>query len=199
MGRREDVMKKWVILIAVGGLLLGSHSAMAADSVDVLGVKFPKKKVVEGKTLTLNGVAYRKALGFIKVYAVGFYLEKPTMDAAEAIASEQIKHLFFHYLTHRATARKLRDGFLEAFKKANSADMVARNIADAERYASWYDKDMAPGLTAETTYVPGKGLTLVYQGETRGTIANPEFVHMYYVYNFGEKANARIRDGLLGK
>ena len=58
---------------------------------------------------------------------------------------------------------------------------------------------MAPGLTAETTYVPGKGLTLVYQGETRGTIANPEFVSMYYVYNFGEKANAGIRDGLLGK
>jgi hypothetical protein len=193
------MMKHWAILLAVAGLLLGSRTVMAADSVDVLGVKFPKEKVVEGKTLVLNGVAFRKAFGFINVYAVGFYLEKPTRDAAEAIASEQIKHLTFHYLTHRATARKLREGFLEAFKKANPADKVARNIADAERYASWYDKDMAPGLTAETTYVPGKGLTLVYQGETRGTIANPEFVHMYYVYNFGDKANARIRDGLLGK
>ena len=192
-------MKHWGILLAVAGLLLGSQTVMAADVVEVVGVKFPKEKVVEGKTLTLNGVAVRKALGFIKVYAVGFYLEKPTRDAAEAIASEQIKQLSFHYLTHRATAKKLREGFLEAFKKANPADKVTRNIADAERYASWYDKDMAPGLTAETTYVPGKGLTLVYQGETRGTIANPEFVNMYYVYNFGEKANARIRDGLLGK
>jgi hypothetical protein len=43
------------------------------------------------------------------------------------------------------------------------------------------------------------GLLLATQGETRGTIANPEFIHMYYVYNFGEKADARIRDGLLGK
>ena len=193
------MMKHRIFLLAVAGLLLGSRMVMAADSVEVLGVKFPKEKVVAGKTLILNGVAFRKALGFIKVYAVGFYLEKPTGDAAEAIASEQIKQLSFHYLTHKATARKLREGFLEAFKKANPADKVARNIADAERYASWYDKDMAPGLTAETTYVPGKGLTLVYQGETRGTIANPEFVNMYYVYNFGEKANARIRDGLLGR
>ena len=192
-------MKHWGILIAVAGLLLGSRAVMAADSVDVLGVKFPKEKVVEGKTLILNGVAFRKALGFINVYAVGLYLETPTRDAAVAIASEQIKHLSFHYLTHRATAKKLREGFLEAFKKANPADKVARNISDAERYASWYDKDMAPGLTAETTYVPGKGLTLVYQGETRGTIDNPEFINMYYVYNFGEMANARIRDGLLGK
>ena len=192
-------MKNWVILLAVAGLLLGSRTVMAADGVEVVGVKFPKEKVVEGKTLTLNGVAVRKALGFIKVYAVGFYLEKPTGDAAEAIASEQIKQLSFHYLTHRATAKKLREGFLEGFKEANPADRVARNIADAERYASWYDKDMAPGLTAETTYVPGKGLTLVYQGVTRGTIANPEFVSMYYVYNFGEKANTGIRDALLGR
>jgi hypothetical protein len=193
------MMKHWVILLAVVGLMLGSQTVMASDAVEVLGVKFPKEKVVEGKTLFLNGVAFRKALGFIKVYAVGFYLEKPSSDAAEVIASEQIKHLSFHYLTSRATAKKLSEGFLEAFKKANPADKVEHNIADAERYASWYDKDMAPGLTAETTYVPGKGLTLVYQGETRGTIANPEFVNMYYVYNFGEKANAKIRDGLLGK
>lgn len=192
-------MKYRVILLALVGLLLESQTVMATDAVEVLGVKFPKEKMVEGKTLALNGVAFRKALGFIKVYAVGFYLEKPTSDAAEVIASEQIKHLFFHYLTHKATAKKLREGFLEGFKEANPADKVARNIADAERYASWYDKDMAPGLTAETTFVPGKGLTLVYQGETRGTIANPEFINMYYVYNFGEKANARIRDGLLGK
>jgi hypothetical protein len=192
-------MKHRAILLAVVGLLLGGRTAMASDAVEVLGARFPKVKVVEGKTLTLNGVAVRKALGFIKVYAVGFYLEKPTGDAAEAIASEQIKQLSFHYLTHRATAKKLREGFLEGFKEANPAEKVARNIADAQRYASWYDKDMAPGLTAETTYVPGKGLTLVYQGETRGTIANPEFVNMYYVYNFGEKANAKIRDGLLGK
>jgi hypothetical protein len=193
------MMKRWGFAFAVMGLLLANQTVMAADRVEVVGVQFPKEKAVAGKILTLNGVAVRKALGFIKVYAVGFYLEKPTGDAAEVIASEQIKQLSFHYLTHRATAKKLREGFLEAFRKANPADKVARNIADAQRYASWYDKDMAPGLTAETTYVPGKGLTLVYQGETRGTIANPEFVHMYYVYNFGAKANAKIRDGLLGK
>ena len=192
-------MKPWIILFAVVCLLAGSQSVSAADDVEVLGVKFSKEKVVEGKTLKLNGVAFRKAMGFIKVYAVGFYMENPSRDAAEVIASDQVKHLHFHYLTSKATAKKLSEGFLEGFKKANPADMVERNMADAELYASWYDKDMKPGLTASTTYVPGKGLTLVYQGETRGTIANSEFIKMYYIYNFGEKANAKIRDGLLGK
>ena len=48
--------------------------------MEALGVKFPGEKVVEGKTLKLNGVSYRKALGFVKVYAGGFYLENPTND-----------------------------------------------------------------------------------------------------------------------
>ena len=83
--------------------------------------------------------------------------------------------------------------------KCNPPEIYRRNQADVERYASWLDRDMKPGLTSISTYVPEKGLTLEYQGEVRGTINNPEFVQMYYTYNFGDKANAKIRDGLLGK
>ena len=193
-------MKHLVILAVLVGLLFGPAAVLADDEVEVLGVKMPKTKVVEGKTLTLNGVAYRTAaLGFVKVYAVGFYLENPTHDPEEVIHSEQVKHLYFHYLTSKATAEKLRDGFIDLIEKCNPEEMVERNKTDIERYASWLDKDMQPGLTSVSTYVPGKGITLEYQGQTKGTIANKEFIQMYYRYNFGEKANQEIRDGLLGK
>jgi hypothetical protein len=188
----------WV-LTAVLAMLLSAGTVPAADDVKILGVKFPVEKVVAGKTLKLNGVAYRKAMGFIKVYAVGLYLEHPTKEPGEVINSEQVKQLYFHYLTSRATAQKLREGYLILMQKCNPPDLYERNIQDVERYAAWLDKDMQPGLTSISTYVPGKGLTLEYQGEERGTIANPEFIQMYYTYNFGEKAKAKIRDGLLGK
>lgn len=169
-----------------------------AGEVEVLGVKFPEEKVVSGKTLKLNGVSYRKALGFIKVYAVGLYLETPTKSGEEVITSDQVKHLHFHYLTDKATAKKLQEGFAEAFTKCNPPELVEKQKANMGTYKGWLDKDMAPGLTSTSTYVPGEGLTLVYQGLVKGTIADPEFVQMYYRYNFGEKANAKIRDGLLG-
>jgi hypothetical protein len=70
-------MKHWVILLAAVCFVLTGQAAVAADEVEVLGVNFPTEKVVEGKTLKLNGTAYRKAMGFIKVYAVGFYTWKP--------------------------------------------------------------------------------------------------------------------------
>jgi hypothetical protein len=193
-------MKRLVVFAVLVGLMWCTGAVSAADEVEVLGVKMPKTKVVEGKTLTLNGTAYRTAaLGFVKVYAVGFYLENPTQDAKEVIHSDQVKQLYFHYLTSKATAEKLRDGFIDLIKTCNPEELVMRNKADIERYAAWLDKDMQPGLTSVSTYVPGKGLTLEYQGETRGTISNKEFIEMYYRYNFGEKANPDIRDGLLGK
>lgn len=180
------------------GLALAAGSALAAEPVELAGVTFPATKVVEGKTLTLNGVAMRKAMGFVKVYVAGLYVEHPSKDGAELIGSEQIKHMVLHYLTGMATAKKLQNGFIDEMKKCNSKEMFERNKSDVDLYASWLDKDMKPGLTSVSTYVPGKGLTLEYQGLVKGTITNNEFVRMYYNYNLGEKADKKIRNGLLG-
>ncbi|MBN1833942.1 MAG: chalcone isomerase family protein [Deltaproteobacteria bacterium] len=198
--KRENMawMRSVVAFVFVAFFPLTAVPVLAEEDVEILGVRFPTEKVVEGKILKLNGVAYRKALGIVKVYVVGLYLEKTTGDPQEVITSEQIKQLHFHYLTDRATAKKLREGYLELMKECNPAEMYERNEEDILLYASWLDKDMQPGLTSVSTYVPGKGLALEYQGEERGTITNKEFIEMYYRYNFGEKADKKIRNGLLG-
>jgi hypothetical protein len=113
--------------------------------------------------------------------------------------SEQVKQLYFHYLTNKATAEKLREGFLDMMKNNNPADMLERNKDDVNLYASWYDKDMKSGSTAVNTYTPGQGMTFEFQGETKGTINNPEFIRMYYQYSFGKKADSKMKNGLLGK
>ena len=57
---------------------------------------------------------------------------------------------------------------------------------------------MRPGDTSVTTYVPGKGLTLWFRGEKKGTIRDPEFIRMYYRYSLGKKADGNLRKGYLG-
>ena len=197
-GENMAWMRCTVVLVSAASLLLTAVPALAEEDVEILGIRFPTEKVVQGKILKLNGVAYRKALGFVKVFVVGLYMEKTTGDPQEVITSEQIKQLHTHYLTDRATAKKLREGYLDLMKECNPREMYERNEEDIRLYTSWLDKDMQPGLTSIFTYVPGKGLTLEYQGEERGTITNKEFIEMYYRYNFGEKADKKIRKGLLG-
>ncbi len=184
-------------VLAVLAILCLPVWVQAADK-EIYGVKFPGEITVAGKTLTLNGVAYRKALGFIKVYVGAFYLEKPARNPQEIIESEQIKHFHLHYLTDQASAKKLQEGFIELMEKTNPPEQIAAHKAQMLQHASWMDKDMAPGKTSKTTYVPGQGLTVEYQGETRGTISDPEYVRMYYRYIFGEKADPDIRKGFLG-
>ena len=189
--------KRFIVALAVGWILLTLSTVWAADR-EIAGVTFPGEKTVAGKQLKLNGVALRTKF-FIKVFAGGFYLENPTSDAEEAIASEQVKHFHLHYLTSKATAEKLQDGFKEAIIEANPPAMVEKHMDAIEQYASWLDQDMAPGATSLATYVPGKGLTLVFKGQEKGTIASPEFAQMYFRYNLGEKANKKLRKGYLGE
>ncbi|MFZ7128655.1 MAG: chalcone isomerase family protein [Desulfobacterales bacterium] len=181
------------------GILFCLASAAGAGDMEAAGVTFPGEKTVDGKTLTLNGVAVRKALVFINVYAGGFYLEHPTGDPREAIESEQVKHFHLHYLTSKATAEKLQEGFIEKMVEANPPELVEEYRREIDLYASWLDQDMEPGATSLTTYVPGKGLTLVFKGEEKGTIPGSEFAQMYFRYNLGDKADATLRDGYLGK
>jgi hypothetical protein len=193
------MMKRaWLIAFAVLFFVSLSAGAAAAGDIAVLGVTFPGEKVVAGKTLLLNGASYKKALGFIKVYAGGFYLERATKDPAQVIESEQVKHFHLEYLTSKATAEKLREGFIKAMEKGNPAELVEKHRATIEKHAGWFDKDMAPGKTSVTTYVPGKGLTVEYQGEVKGTIADREYARMYYRYIFGPTADERMKKAYLG-
>ncbi|MEA3230668.1 MAG: chalcone isomerase family protein, partial [Thermodesulfobacteriota bacterium] len=132
-----------VVLICTAGIVF-------AGDTEIAGVKFSQEKTIAGKTLNLNGVALRKALVVVKVFAGGFYLEKPTQDAREAIESEQVKHLSLHYLTSKATAKKIQEGFIEAMEKANPPELVEKHRQEIDRFASWLDTDMQPGSTTES-------------------------------------------------
>lgn len=184
------------VMAAVFTLLL-SNGAVWAGDMEIAGVTFPGEKTIAGKTLKLNGVALKTKF-FIKVFAGGLYLENPTQNPEEAISSEQVKHFHLHYLTSKATAEKLQEGFKEAITDANPPELVAQYRKEIDLYASWLDADMAPGATSLTTYVPGKGLTLVFKGQEKGTIADTAFARMYFRYTLGEKADDDLREGYLG-
>lgn len=186
---------KNLLIVSIIALFLAFFASFGyAGDIEVLGVTFPGEKIVNGKTLQLNGVAYLKKM-FIKVYTVGLYIEQPSHNGQEIIESEQIKQIHTHYLTTLAKAQKLREGFVELIEGNNPTALVQDHKADIEKYTSWFDKDMAPGKTSVTTYVPGIGLTLEWQGEVKGTIPGNEFARMYFRYQVGEKADEKLKNG----
>ena len=191
-------MRKILSIVCLAGLFFVAGPAAWAGDMEIADVTFPGEKTVDGKTLTLNGVALKTKF-FIKVFAGGFYLETPTHDATEAIESEQVKQFSLQYLTSKATAEKLQEGFKEGMEETNPPELVAKYRKEIDLYASWLDQDMAPGVLSVTTYVPGKGLTLVLKGEEKGTIADKTFAQMYFRNYLGKDADSSMREGYLGQ
>ena len=189
-----------VMLLVCAWLAAGTAADAVAQEKEMLGVRFPEQVAVEGKTLQLNGLAARTAaFGLVKVYAGGFYLENPTQDPKEVIDSEQVKYFDLHYLTDKATAKKIQEHFVEMMEDGNPAELVKKHRDNILQHASWMDKDMAPGKTSRTVYIPGVGLKVEYQGEVKGVIPGREYAQMYYRYIFGDKADKKLRDGYLGR
>jgi len=193
------MMKRGVAAGLACLFLFAFVTVCAAGDKKIAGVTFPGQKVVAGKTLKLNGVALKKKFGFVKVFAGGFYMENPSNDPETIIQSEQVKQFVLHYLTSKATKKKLQDGFIDAIEDANPRELVKAQQANIQKYASWLDADMAPGKISVTTYIPGKGLTCVYQGVEKGTITDPDFIKMYFTYNFGRDADDTMREGYSGQ
>ena len=104
------MLKVKMMKVAVAGAVVLVAGAAWAQERELAGVTFPEEKQVAGHALKLNGVALRKAMVVVKVFAGGFYLEQPTQDAETAIESEQVKHFHLHYLTSKATARSCGTG-----------------------------------------------------------------------------------------
>jgi len=157
----------------------------------------PETITVEGKTLTLNGVAKRKVL-WHTVFTGSLYLEQPTSNPRAIIESNQIKHIREHFLMPKIPHAWVQRAVKKVFYRTNPAELCDKHKNEIERFTSWFDEDVDKGDYVVTTYVPGQGLTLEYKGLIKGTITNEEFVRMYFNCGFGDKADEDMKQGLCG-
>jgi len=120
------------------------------------GVTAPAVVEVAGRPLHLMGMGLRKKLWF-KVYLASFYLERPTEDGAEAIASDQIKQVRMHML--RDLERdKIVEAVQEGFQKNSGPDMP-RLRERLDRFLKAIP-DLKGGQQILITYLPGRGTLL---------------------------------------
>ena len=164
---------------------------------EIAGVKVPEKVQVGEKDLTLNGAGLRTKTVFkVKVYVAGLYLEKPTRDASQVIASETIKRVdltFLRELDRKQIAEAIEEGFERNSKKDLPAlkerlDQLCKIIPDVNKRDAML-----------ITYVPGKGTTITVRGEERGTIEGKDFADALFLVWLGkDPVDHDLRKALLG-
>ena len=140
-------------------LLLALLVALPAVAREREGVVAPPQIEVAGKPLKLMGMGLRKKL-WIKVYLASLYLENPTEDPAQAIASEQIKRVQMNMLRDLDRG-KIVEAVQQGFER-NSGPQMPQLQERLDRFLKAVP-DLHGGETIVITYLPGRG-TIIKPG-----------------------------------
>jgi len=184
-------MKRWSIGAAV------VLSAALAGAASLAGVSMPDTVAVGGKSLRLNGVGLRTKV-FFKIYVGGLYLESPTHDAARAISADETKRVVMHFLYKNVTKKQLDEAWDEGFQENSPSASAAVKEALA-KFESWMG-DISAGQEIVLTYEPGKGTSVQFAGQEKGTIPGDEFMHaLWSVWLGPHPPTEDLKKGMLGE
>jgi len=155
-----------VIVVALAAMLA---LPVVVTAGELAGVSMPDQVTVGGKTLQLNGMGLRKKM-WVKVYVGGLYLAEKTRDAKQAIEAEGPKKVVMHFLTNKATKKKMDGAWDEGFE-ANAPEVPKDQVAQFKGFFG----DMKKGDVVEITIVPGEGTHVSLNGTEKGVIGGDTF------------------------
>jgi len=179
-------------------LLLGI--ALIAPAVwggELAGVDFADKVTVGGKDLVLNGMGLRKK-SIIKVYVAGLYVEQAGQNPSAIVSADGPKKLVMHFLTNRATKKKMDAAWAEGFE-LNSPSSFSALSERVQKFADFFG-DMKKGDVIALTIVPGSATKAELNGLAKGTIDGDDFGQALLMVWLGDHPPSDdLKDGLLGK
>lgn len=157
--------------------------------------RLPKRIEVEGKTLTLNGTAYRKASLFkVKVWFGSLYLESPSSDS-ESILSSKTKKVIDLIPLYDVSASDSVKGWKLAFDEncAPTCETLKPQIEEFLKSVPAFKK------SDRYRYIFGEDGIVVYLNNVKHfSIASPDFARLILSTWIGKKpATEEIKKGML--
>jgi len=156
--------------------------ALPAAAKEREGVVAPPAIEVEGKTLQLEGMGLRKKL-WVKVYLASLYLENPTEDPDQVIASDQLKRVQMNMLRDLERG-KIVEAVQQGFER-NAGPQMPQLQERLDRFLKAIP-DLRAGQTMVITYLPGRG-TLIKPGSgTEVDLPGKDFADALFSVGLGK-------------
>jgi hypothetical protein len=164
---------------------------------EIGGNIFPDEVMVGEIPCRLVGIGLRKKF-FVDVYYGAFYMQQPTRDPAQAIASDQAKRIVLQVVYKEVEAAKWVEGWQEGFA-ANTPNADPALKARMNQFLGCFKEPVKKGEAVQITYVPGSGTEVVIKGKTQGTIPGDDFMKALLSIWFGKHpASQDLMKGMLG-
>ena len=186
--------------VVLAAACVAAAGTVAAQTVEVEGVKFEPNVQVGGTALVLNGAGVRTRVIF-KVYAAGLYVPQKANSAAALLAQKGPR---------RMAITMLRDVDAETFSNSLNdglrANLSEQQLAGFKAQIEALNSNMKAigeakkGDVIHFEFTPDAGTRLVVNGQPRGAaIAGDDFFAAVLSIWIGEKpADATLKRGLVG-
>lgn len=180
--------------------LSGMAIQVPAHAQSTVSSTFPPTQVVQGTTLSINGVGTRYRAIF-KVYDLALYTPAKVSTPDALIALPGPKRLNFVALRD-VPGTDLGLAFIKGLNSNSAPELVQKHTASSTRLIEIFSgkPKLSSGDTFAMEYVPGKGTTFFIQGQPQGTpVGDAEFFSMVLKIWVGPApADFKLKDALLG-
>jgi hypothetical protein len=197
--KNQKGMTRSLLSATLAGMMvfwLLSGVSAAPQPATVEGVTFSRDVRAGDSTLTLRGYGLLRYMVFIKAYVAAFYL--PERIRSENALGDVPKHLEIEYF---------RDINAQDFAKATTSS-ISRNLSlmtfqrlkpKIDGFNALY-RDVKAGDRYALTYVPGKGTTLLWNGQPLGSVAGEDFaVGLFGIWIGPNPLDSDLKRLLLGE
>ena len=181
-------------LAVLTALCLGT----TASAATLDGVTLPDSYPVQGATLHLNGIGVRTLSVFaVRIYVAGLYLEHPSHDASQILASPEPKIIILQYL-HAGSKQEVEKEYRAGeMTNCGSGGCAASDKDDFERLVA-----AAPAVKVgdTSTYIISQnGLRVLANNRDIGTYNNRDLGMRLLAGFIGERPPSQeLRTALLG-
>ena len=167
-------MRRITLSAALAGMIVfwvlpGVSAAPVPATVE--GVTFRREVRAGDSELALRGCGLLRYMVFIKAYVAAFYL--PENTRSEDALGDVPKHLEIEYF-HDITAQDFAKATTSSISRNLSLTTFQRLKPKIDEFNALY-RDVKAGDRYALTYVPGKGTTLLWNGQPLGTVSGVDF------------------------
>ncbi len=150
-----------------------------------------------GTDLQLNGAGIRSKF-FFNIYIAELYLEHPSTNAKEILATSGRKRMTMHILYDTVGKEKLIDGWNEGF----AANLKPKQLQDLQSQIQDFNKlfiDVNEGDEIILDYTPESGTTVTIADNLKGIIKGASFNQaLLSIWIGDDPVSDDLRDSLLG-
>ena len=166
------------------------------NAEEIGGINMPETLKAGQTTLVLNGAGVREKF-FMDLYVGGLYLKEKSADPGAIIEADEPMAIRLHIISSMITSKKMEKATREGFEKATGGNIGPIQV-QIEEFISVFKEEIKEGVIYDLIYVPGKGVEVSKNNESRSMIKGLPFKKaMFGIWLSDKPAQKSLKKAML--